>query len=95
VSLNRCEDALLRYVRTHPDEHRFWTARVLDLDRAGGSPAERTQALEGELRAYAAERIRADPGLADAFGAARTSLRNLAEHLLSAWTPPRPVKPRR
>ena len=56
MSLNRCEDAFLAYLRAHPDEQRFWTARVLETDRRGGSSDMRASALELELRAYAAER---------------------------------------
>jgi hypothetical protein len=92
VSLNRCEETLLRYVRAHPDELRFWTARVLEIDRRGGTPIERVHALEGEMRAYAGERARADRDIAEAFGPSRVSLRNLAEHLLATWTPPRPAR---
>lgn len=100
VSLNRCEDALLRYVRDHAEEQRYWSARVLVWDRAGGELESRAAGLERELRDYAAERGRADAALREAFGAGRVSLRNLAEYLLRLWTPPRapaaarqPVRP--
>lgn len=89
VSLNRCENALLHYLRAHPDEQRFWTARVLDVDRAALSREEKSATLERELRAYAAERAMADAVLRDGLGAGRVSMRNLAEHVLALWTPPR------
>jgi hypothetical protein len=94
VSLNRFEDVLLGYLRSHPDEERHWRTRVLELDRAGAPLAERTAALERELRAYAGERARADGTLAEAPGSARVSLRNLSEHLFRLWVPPRPKPPR-
>jgi hypothetical protein len=94
VSLNRCEDALLAYLRAHPDEERFWHGRVNACDRAEGSRESRAAGLERELRAYAAERGRADPSLREALGAGTVRLRNLAEYLLAAWTPPR-VAPKR
>jgi len=92
VSLNRCEDAFLHYVRSQADELRFWQGRVLEVDGQPGPLADRTAALERELRAYAAERARSDRALAEAFGAGTVSLRNLAEYLLRAWPPPRPAK---
>lgn len=94
MSLNRCEESLLHYVRDRPDEHRFWSARVLELDRGEGSAGARVATLERELRAYAVERGRADPALLDTFGGGRVSLRNLAEYLLAVWTPPRPPRRR-
>jgi hypothetical protein len=90
VSLNRFEDALMRYLRAHPDELRFWKARVLEVDRVGGSLVTRSSTIERELRAYAVERAGVDRDLAEAIGAGIVSLRNLAEHLLAVWPPPRP-----
>jgi len=93
VSLNRCEESLLRYVCDQADEKRHWTERVLRCERAGASRESCIADLERELRAYAAERGRADAALGEAFGAGRVSLRNLAEYLLTMWTPPRPRPP--
>jgi len=95
VSLNRCEEALLRYVSERPDEKRFWSARVLAVDGAGGALEARVAGLDRELRAYAAERGRADAALLDTVGGGRVSMRNLAEHLLHLWTPPKPQPMRR
>jgi hypothetical protein len=92
VSLNRCEDAFLAYLRAHADEHRFWHARVLEVERLPRPLEDRTALLERELRDYAAERARSRPELADALGAGSVSLRNLAEYLLRLWPPPRPPK---
>jgi hypothetical protein len=92
VSLNRCEEAFLHYLRSHPDEHRFWHARVLAAAREPGPADARTAELERALRAYAAERTRSDAAQGDALGAGRVSLRNLAEYLLRTWPPPPPLK---
>lgn len=92
MSLNRCEDAFLHYVRSHADELRFWQGRVLEIDRLPSPLADRTAVLERELRAYAAERTRSDRALGESFGTGTVSLRNLAEYLLRTWPPPRPVK---
>lgn len=89
MSLNRDEDLLLRYLHDHPDEERFWRARVLEIDRAATELPARTASLERELRAYAAERSRAEASLQRAFGTGPVSVRNLAEHLFRVWAPPR------
>jgi hypothetical protein len=91
VSLNRCEDALLSYLRSNPDEQRFWHACVLAIDGSPVPREERMAELERALRAYAGERARADPSLGESFGSGHISLRNLAEYLLATWPPPRPM----
>lgn len=90
MSLNRCEESLLKYVRKHPDEERFWKARVLAIDEEGGPLERRAAALESELREYAAERSGTDAGLNDSFGAGVVRLRNLSEYMLAVWPPPKP-----
>ncbi|MGH8020217.1 MAG: hypothetical protein ACREIA_18450 [Opitutaceae bacterium] len=94
MSLNRSEDALLSYLRSHPDEERFWRARVQNLDRGGVAREELSVILERELRDYAAERINAAPVLRDTFGVGKVSLRNLAEYAIFSWTTPKPAKKR-
>jgi len=94
VSLNRCEDALLSYLRNHPDETRFWMARVLEIDSAPGTKDSRASLLDQELRTYVAERARADPSLIETIGAGTVSMRNFAEYLFAVWTPPREPTPR-
>jgi len=97
MSLNRCEQMIFDYVQSHPEERHFWQDKVRDL--AAGAPDEHAVAaeLEGELWRYLEERSR----VAEPFRSAaareklpRTSLRNLAEHLLRMWAPPRPKRPR-
>ncbi len=95
VSLNRSEDALLSYLRAHPDEERFWRARAQDLDRGPAAREDLGVLLERELRDYAAERVNVAPALRDAFGAGKVSLRNLAEYAILSWTTPRPAKKKR
>ncbi len=97
VSLNRCEQMVFDYVQGHPEERHFWQDKVRAL--AAGAPDAHAAAtgLEGELWSYLEERSR----VAEPFRSAaareslrRTSLRNLAEHLLRLWAPPRPKRPR-
>lgn len=94
MSLNRCEDAFLLYLRDHPDEQRFWQARVLDAARANAPDEQRAADLERALRDYAAERARSNPVLDETLGGGRVSLRNLAEYLLRTWPPAKPAKRR-
>lgn len=89
MSLNRCENALLSYFRDHPDETRFWTARVLEIDRTPGTKESRATQLDQELRNYVAERVRANPSLIETIGSGTVSMRNFAEYLLAVWTPAR------
>ncbi|RME72494.1 MAG: hypothetical protein D6781_02125 [Verrucomicrobia bacterium] len=88
MSLNRCEEALLNYLEDHPDEKRFWTSRVLELDGVGGTREGLASTLDQELRAYAAERDRLAPPDHQRFGGGSVSMRNLAELLFLTWTPP-------
>ena len=95
MSLNRCEQMIFDYVQSHPEERHFWQDKVRAL--AAGAPDEHAVAagLESELWCYLEERSR----VAEPFRSAaareslrRTSLRNLAEHFLRMWAPPRPMQ---
>ena len=97
MSLNRCEQMIFDYVQGHPEERHFWQDKVRAL--AASAPDEHAVAaeLEGELGRYLEERSR----VAEPFRSAaaqenlrRTSLRNLAEHWLRMWAPPRPKRTR-
>ena len=97
MSLNRCEQMIFDYVQVHPEERHFWQDKVRAL--AAGAPDEHAVAaeLESELWRYWEERSRvAEPFRSTAAreGLRRTSLRNLAEHFLRMWAPPRPKRPR-
>jgi hypothetical protein len=94
VSLNRAEDAVLSYMLAHADEERFWRARVLEIDRAGGALVARSNLLTRELQDYAAERAGSVAALRD-LAETRVSMRNLAEYLLFTWTPPKPAAKRK
>ena len=97
MSLNRWEQMTFDYVLGHPEERHFWEDKVRALAAgAPDGPAVATE-LESELWRYLEERSR----VAEPFRSAaareslrRTSLRNLAEHLLRMWTPPRPKRSR-
>ncbi|MBI5382008.1 MAG: hypothetical protein HZA31_08920 [Opitutae bacterium] len=95
MSLNRSEQMVFDYVQQHPEERHFWQDKVRGL--AAGSPDTHQTAhtLESELWHYYLERSRVTEPFRGAVareGGRRTSMRNLAEHWLRLWAPPRPKK---
>jgi len=96
MSLNRAEQMVFDYVQTHVDERQFWVEKV---QKTAARAADRHAAaflLEGDLWSYFEERSAvASPFREEAqhFGIRRTSMKNLAEHLLRLWVP-LPAKPK-
>ena len=95
MSLNRCEQMIFDYVLGHPDERHFWEDKVRALAAGARDGHAVATELEGELWRYLEERSRvAEPfrSMAARENLRRISLRNLAEHLLRMWSPPRPKR---
>jgi len=93
MSLNRTEQRMFDYLMGHPDERQHWLGKVQSIAVAQGDPHAAATRLEVELSHYLKERSGVVPRLRDLEpreGAGRTSLRNLAEHLLRLWVAPRP-----
>jgi hypothetical protein len=95
MSLNRSEQMIFDYLKSHPDERHYWIAKVQKTAGAAVDEATATARLESELWRYFEERS----GVAAPFkeaarreGLRRTSMKNLAEHLLRLWVAPRPKK---
>lgn len=98
MSLNRTEQMLHDYLHAQPDERRHWQDVVRREAARAGDPHAAAFTLEAELWRYYLERASvAEPfrGAVRREGAARTSLRNLAELLLRLWAPPPPAPPGR
>ena len=96
MSLNRTEQRMFDYLMGHPDERQHWLGKVQSIAAAVGDPHAAATRLEVELSYYLKERSGVVPKLRDLEpreGVGRTSLRNLAEHLLRLWVAPRPKKP--
>jgi hypothetical protein len=96
VSLNRYEQTLYDYVKSHPDERQYWQDKVRALLVESGDPSRGISRLDAELWRYFQERS----AVSAAFGVAergapsgRISMKNLAELLVRLWTEPRTVKP--
>lgn len=93
VSLNRSEQILFDYLMQQPDERHFWQQKVRATAQQTADGHAAALRLEADLWAYHVERS----GVVEPFrshavreGLVRTSMRNLAEHLLRLWTEPRP-----
>ena len=92
VSLNRNEQHLFDYVGKHPEERQYWLHKVRANAAGCTNDQEAAAVLEGELWSYFVERSQVVPILVEIAkreGLRRTSMRNLAEHLLRLWAPPR------
>ena len=92
MSLNRIEQGLFDYILGHPEERQYWQGKVQSIAGTGDLHTVATR-LEVELWRYQQERSAVVPQLRDDArreGPGRTSLRNLAEHCLRQWGPPRP-----
>ena len=95
MSLNRYEQMLHNYIETHPDERRFWLARVQEVGNRPSCREEATLDLNSALWEYFEERSRYESPFREivvAEGGARISMLNLSEYLLRIWAPPRNVR---
>jgi len=95
VSLNRTEQMIFDYLGANLDEERFWKDKVEAADRRLGDAHRASEALETELWAYLVERsevVNPFKEQAAREGLPRTSLRNLADHLVRLWGVPRSKK---
>ena len=88
MSLNRIEEQLYHYLQRHPEERQFIQMKVREAVARAGEEA--ALALTEELWAYYRERSQVIPEFSAASlpaGAAKHSLRNLAEYLIRIWGP--------
>lgn len=95
MSLNRSEQMVFDYVQSHPEERHYWLGKVQKTAATTADEHAAAVRLEQELWRYFEERSQvAEPfrSLTRREGLRRTSMRNLAEHLLRLWVAPRPKK---
>lgn len=95
MSLNSSEQMVFDYVQSNPEERHYWLAKVQKTAAAAPDDHAAASRLELELWQYFEERSQvAEPfrSAARRVGVRRTSMRNLAEHLLRLWVEPRPKK---
>lgn len=95
MSLNRCEQHLYDHLETHRDEGHYWQQKVRVAVQSFSDVHEAARVLEQDLWAYYMERAH-QPGAFSRNNPApdlrRTSMRNLAEHLMRKWAPLPPKK---
>lgn len=95
MSLNASEQMIFDYVQRHPDERHYWVEKVQKTSARSADDYEAARVLESDLWRYFEERSAvASPfkEVARREGLRRTSMRNLAEHLVRLWVQPRPRK---
>ena len=95
MSLNRCEQRIFDYLQSHAEERHYWQAKFQSVTKAAGDDHVAVARLEPELWRYYEERSRVAAPFKDAArqeGLQRTSMKNLAEHLIRLWVDPRPKK---
>lgn len=92
MGLNRAEQVLSDYVRTHGDERQHWQEKVLAICRNIPNEHDAAGRLEVELKAYLRERASVVKELKETVsqeGLAHISMRGLAEYWIRLWTAPR------
>ena len=95
MSLNRSEQMVFDYVQSHPEERHYWLVKVQKTAATTGDEHAAAVRLEQELWQYFEERSQVAEPFRSATrreGLRRTSMRNLAEHLLRLWVAPRAKK---
>jgi hypothetical protein len=95
MSLNRCEQRVFDYIKSHPEERHYWQAKVQTVCRNTGDDHVAAAELDGGLWRYYEERSQVASPFREAArseGLRRTSMRNLAELLIRLWTEPRVKK---
>jgi hypothetical protein len=86
---------LYDYFQGKPDERQYLKNKVQALVRESHDGPSAVSRIDAELWRYYLERSEVAPDFiaaARAQGTQRTSMKNLAEHLVRAWTEPRPRK---
>jgi hypothetical protein len=97
MSLNRSEQMLFDYVQGQSEERQYWQDKVRAIVSRSADIPIAVALLDSELWRYYVERSEVAPvfvAAARAHGLKRTSMKNLAEHLVRLWTEPRPKKPK-
>lgn len=92
MSLNRYEQLLHDYIDSLPEEKRYWTSRVVEIERSNTRREASALQLNSELWEYFEERSRHEPGFSRVVesGGSKLSMLNLAEYLIRMWGAPLP-----
>jgi hypothetical protein len=96
MSLNRCEQTFFDYLSQRAEERQYWQEKVRRMFGRDGINHYTVTILERELWAGFVERSAVVPILrqwVQSEGSTRTSMKNLAEHMVRLWAPPIVKKP--
>jgi hypothetical protein len=93
--MNRCEQTIIDYLKTHPHERQYLQDKVqMFVTRSAEIPNAVTR-IDSELWRYYEERCAVVPAFREALGPGtprKISMKNLAEYFVRLWTEPRPAK---
>jgi len=95
MSLNRSEQRVFDYLQSHFEERQHWVGKVQNVCGRSSDAPTAVVRLELELWRYYEERSAVASPFKEAArveGLKRTSMKNLAEHLMRLWIEPRPKK---
>ncbi len=95
MSLNRCEQTIFDYLKTHPDERQYLQHKVHTLVTGSTEISNAVARIDSELWRYYEERSVVVAAFSQALGPGaprKTSMKNLAELLVRLWTEPKPAK---
>jgi hypothetical protein len=93
MSLNRSEQLIFDYLQRHVEERQYWQEKVRAEARQSPDDHVAAARLQADLWRYFVERsavVEPFREFAQREGLQRTSMRNLAEHLIRLWVAPRP-----
>jgi hypothetical protein len=93
MSLNRCEQTVFDYVKTHPEERHYLQDKVHSFVSQSSDIPSAVARIDYELRRYFEERSAVVSSFREASGTgpvSRTSMKNLAELWVRLWTEPKP-----
>ena len=96
MSLNRCEQRVYDYLQRHCEERQHWQGKFHSISKSINDEHLAVERLAGELWRYYVERSAVVSPFKEAAaieGLSRTSMKNLAEHLLRLWVEPKPKRP--
>ncbi|MBC2606532.1 hypothetical protein [Pelagicoccus albus] len=93
MSLNRYEQMLHDYIDSLPEEKRYWTSRVVEIEKSNTRREATALQLNSELWDYFEERSRHEPDFSRVVesGGSKLSMLNLAEYLIRIWGAPSPL----
>jgi hypothetical protein len=92
MSLNRCEQIIFDYLKTHPDERQYLHDKVQAIVTGSTEVPNAVARIDSELWRYYEERSAIVPAFRQTLGPdapRKISMKNLAELFVRLWTEPK------